>query len=162
MKTYDVLDVAHYIIAYSNEKNYGVSNLKLQKLLYFVQAHFLLNHPKRKPCFNEPIEAWDIGPVVVVVYLRYKQYGSCDIPTPSYYLEFKNDDIWSVEKRYYDDSVISPIDKKHINQIIDRVKDYAAVDLTEITQSQTPWRAALETESRIITNQAILDYFNSL
>lgn len=27
-----------YIIVYSNKKDYGVSNLKLQKLLYFVQA----------------------------------------------------------------------------------------------------------------------------
>ncbi len=33
--TYPVRD---YIIVYSNKKDYGVSNLKLQKLLYFVQA----------------------------------------------------------------------------------------------------------------------------
>ena len=84
MDAYDVLDVAHYIITYSNEKNYGISNLKLQKLLYFVQAHFLLNQPKHKPCFDEPIQAWDIGPVIVKVYLQYKQYGSSDIPTVTY------------------------------------------------------------------------------
>ena len=36
--TYPVRDVSHYIIVYSNERDYGVSNLKLQKLLYFVQA----------------------------------------------------------------------------------------------------------------------------
>ena len=34
--TYPVRDVSHYIIVYSNKKDYGVSNLKLQKLLYFV------------------------------------------------------------------------------------------------------------------------------
>lgn len=32
--TYPVRDVSHYIIVYSNKKDYGVSNLKLQKLLY--------------------------------------------------------------------------------------------------------------------------------
>lgn len=36
--TYPVRDVSHYIIVYSNKKDYGVSNLKLQKLLYFVQV----------------------------------------------------------------------------------------------------------------------------
>lgn len=41
--TYPVRDVSHYIIVYSNERDYGVSNLKLQKLLYFVQVFFLIN-----------------------------------------------------------------------------------------------------------------------
>lgn len=39
---YSVLDVSRHIINYSEEKDYGVSNLKLQKLLYFVQAYFML------------------------------------------------------------------------------------------------------------------------
>ena len=38
---YNALDVSRYIINYSNDKNYGISNLKLQKILYFVQAYFL-------------------------------------------------------------------------------------------------------------------------
>ena len=37
---YDVLEVSKYIINYSNEKQYGISNLKLQKILYLVQAFF--------------------------------------------------------------------------------------------------------------------------
>lgn len=40
--TYNVLDICRHIINYSDEKDYGVSNLKLQKLLYFVQAYFML------------------------------------------------------------------------------------------------------------------------
>lgn len=31
----NVLDVARYVVNYSNEKDYGISNLKLQKVLYF-------------------------------------------------------------------------------------------------------------------------------
>ena len=38
MKTpYNALDVAHYIVKYSNEHSYEISNIKLQELLYFVQ-----------------------------------------------------------------------------------------------------------------------------
>ena len=36
--SYKVLDVCKYVIDYSNEKEYGISNLKLQKILYFIQA----------------------------------------------------------------------------------------------------------------------------
>ena len=36
----NVLDVCRYIINYSNKKDYGISNLKLQKILYFIQAFF--------------------------------------------------------------------------------------------------------------------------
>lgn len=39
--TYNVLTVCRHIINFSNEKDYGISNLKLQKILYFVQAYFL-------------------------------------------------------------------------------------------------------------------------
>ena len=37
---YNAIDVAKYIVFYCIGKNYSISNLKLQKLLYFVQAYF--------------------------------------------------------------------------------------------------------------------------
>lgn len=39
--SYKVLDVCRHVINYSNEHDYGISNLKLQKVLYFIQAYFL-------------------------------------------------------------------------------------------------------------------------
>lgn len=50
---YDVLDVCRHIINYSEKEDYGVSNLKLQKLLYFVQAYFMLEKKDHAPCFHE-------------------------------------------------------------------------------------------------------------
>ena len=38
---YAVLDVARYAINYSWEINSPISNLKLQKILYLIQANFL-------------------------------------------------------------------------------------------------------------------------
>ena len=40
--SYDVLEVCRHVINYSNEKEYGISNLKLQKVLYFIQSYFLI------------------------------------------------------------------------------------------------------------------------
>ena len=58
-KIYNALDIARYIINYSIDNSYPVSNLKLQKLLYYVQANFLVN--KNKQCFYQEILNWDYG-----------------------------------------------------------------------------------------------------
>lgn len=47
--TYDALDIAAYIVQYCHETGTIVSNLKLQKILYFLQAEFLVN--KDECCF---------------------------------------------------------------------------------------------------------------
>lgn len=75
---YDVLDVCRYVIGYCNANDYPISNLKLQKLLYFIQAYFLTQ--LGRPCFAEDIEAWDFGPVVPEAYHQYKQFGAGSIP----------------------------------------------------------------------------------
>lgn len=43
---YNVLDISRYIINKSIEINKPVNNLKLQKLLYYVQANFLIKENK--------------------------------------------------------------------------------------------------------------------
>ena len=48
---YDVQDVAEYVITYSEVKDYGISNLKLQKILYLILAYSLIH--TKKPCFSE-------------------------------------------------------------------------------------------------------------
>ena len=40
---YSALDVARYIIWYCKKQGYSISNLKLPKILYFVQANFLVS-----------------------------------------------------------------------------------------------------------------------
>jgi uncharacterized phage-associated protein len=67
-------EVAKYII-----KSLPVDNLKLQKLLYYSQAVYLVLNDKT-PLFPENIEAWDYGPVVPPVYREYKPYGFDILP----------------------------------------------------------------------------------
>lgn len=76
------LDIAKNIINLYNAKvdelgcNYGITkeyitNLKLQKLLYYVQAICLTIFNKK--AFKEKILAWSYGPVINEVYQYYKQ-----------------------------------------------------------------------------------------
>lgn len=156
---YSVLDVCRYVINYSNDKDYGISNLKLQKVLYFIQAYFLISTPEQ--CFRERIEAWDFGPVVPEAYREYKQFGSSNIPNVSYYVEMNFDDFWKSKVKKYRSEVILDGDKKRIEAVVDRFSDHSATDLVEITHNQAPWMDAyVPNRNNEITPQAIKEYFN--
>lgn len=167
--SYDVLDVCRFVINYSNEKGYGISNLKLQKVLYFIQAYYLSYTDKQQPCFGEVIEAWDFGPVVPVAYKEYKQFGSGDIPTIKTYtnINFEKDnlsfeDLWNADYFEYDENCINEKDRAIISSVVDKFSKYSASDLVKLTHNQAPWRSAYEKYmNNEITNESIRGYFGN-
>lgn len=153
---YEALLIARFAINYSNKKEYGISNLKLQKILYFIQAYFLIT--VNKPCFSDSIEAWDFGPVVPVVYHEFKQFGSGNIPKiDSYFMG----NIFDVKVKKFNDSSIDDCDKRNIESVIDEFKDFSATDLVKLTHSQDPWKNAyVPFANNVITNESIKEFFN--
>ena len=82
---YPVLSIANKILAYgaaANDEGELFSNMKLQKLLYYVQGFHIAVF--NRPLFNEDIEAWMYGPVVPAVYEYYQENGneSCIMKNP--------------------------------------------------------------------------------
>lgn len=139
---YSAYDVAHYIIQKFNEMNKAISNLKLQKVLYFIQAEFLVDI--NKPCFFEEIEAWDFGPVVPTVYRKYKIYGSANIPFNSY------------EKKIF----FLENDRKRIDEMIEQCSNFSASALVEITHRQSPWIESYKKgRNSVITRESIRSFF---
>lgn len=136
MKTYNVLDIARYVINYCNDNNFHISNLKLQKILYFIQAGFYLN--KGNECFKENIEAWKYGPVIPEVYHEFKQYGSTNIPYISEYMDFSGG-IFNCKSVRYNEDIIDDADKIIINELINNCNKYTASQLVDITHKQKPW-----------------------
>ena len=67
------LDVAKYIVNESTQNNYQISNLKLQKILFFLQREFLKHD---KEAFEDDIEAWQFGSVIPVVYQEFCMFGA--------------------------------------------------------------------------------------
>lgn len=121
--SYRVLDVCRHVINYSNERDYGISNLKLQKVLYFIQAYFLIEKKDHTPSFEEKIEAWNFGPVVPKAYLEYKQYGNGDIPTIKSYIVLDEDNIWNSKRVKFEDTAITVEDKALIDKVVDKFAD---------------------------------------
>lgn len=140
--SYDVLEVCRHVINYSNEQDYGISNLKLQKVLYLIQAYFLIDKTKNASCFDDKIEAWDFGPVIPCAYNEYKQYANGNIPTIESYYLFDTDNIWNTKRVKYNDDVITDEDKNRINKVVDKFSGYSATDLVAITHRQSPWMDA--------------------
>lgn len=144
---YNALSVAKYILDFCKNLQVGISNLKLQKILYFVQAEFLVSTPNHIPCFSDAIEAWDFGPVVPSVYHEYKVYGNAIIP------QNDDDNSWCYQR-------IRPEDQSMINGIVEEAAKYSAAQLVQITHNQTPWKNAYRKGfNNEISNAAILDFF---
>lgn len=123
---YSALQIAEYIVMRADRKGMSVSTLSLGKLLYFIQAQFLVS--QGKPCFDDVIEARDFGPAVPAVYSRYEIYGNWRIPAPS-------------RARY---KMPDEEDRKLIDGIMDAGCRYSNRDLTEFTRNQMPWRRAYQ------------------
>jgi uncharacterized phage-associated protein len=130
-------EVAKYII-----KSLAVDNLKLQKLLYYSQAVYLVLHDK-EPLFMEDIEAWDYGPVIPPVYHEYKQYGFETIPPTEEQSALDFEQMRAVDMTLACFGVLSG--PALINQ----------------THYEDPWKNAYHPgrPSGIITVEAIYDFF---
>ena len=149
---YKAIDVARHIVNYTNEQGKTVSNLKLQKLLYFVQGFFLALLDR--PCFSDEIEAWDFGPVVPVVHRNFKEFGSNSIP--------KVTTVYDCEKETFIEYIdsIDELDKRLINAITDNMSKYSATRLVEITHNQAPWKKVYKPYmNNIISTDSIKECF---
>ena len=140
---YEVQLIARYVINRCTQKKRPISNLKLQKILYFVQAEFLVG--MGKACFDDNIEAWTYGPVVPSVYFEYRIFGSTNIPDQG------DDGFESISRQ----------DKGRLDAIIDAAAKYSASSLVEITHRQSPWKNAYRRNDNVIKQSEIKEYFAS-
>ena len=70
---YDPRAVANLLLDVAAEDEIAVSNLALQKLLYFAHGHFLIQ--TGRPLVQGAFEAWNNGPVHPAVYHAFKSAG---------------------------------------------------------------------------------------
>lgn len=73
MPNINAIEMAHYILGYASRKQIPVTNLKLQKLLFFCQGWYLAS--KGSLLFSESFEAWPKGPAIYDVWSAFKGFG---------------------------------------------------------------------------------------
>lgn len=76
---YGIRQLSNWILDYAEEEGVELSNMSLNKLLYFAYEFSLVRHSHKLT--NARIEAWEHGPVFREVYRSFKENGNRPIKT---------------------------------------------------------------------------------
>lgn len=131
--------IADFYIWKSAKENKPITNKKLQKLLYYAQAWYLVL--ENKPLFREDIEAWVHGPTVRDVYFTYKDCG-----------------YGPITKEVNDDIVNELKEQKAVLEGVWNVYGKFDADyLEELTHNEEPWQKAREGLEGHIASSNLID-----
>ena len=145
MSALTALDVAKYIVDYHQKRKSEINNLKVQKLLYFVDASFMKKN-NGISLFHDDFEAWDYGPVIDEVYEHYKGNGS----RPILLFNFLSDAEITVEV------------KNLIEKVVTHFWDTDAWELVDKTHKQDPWLKNYQSNQKnVIPKKEIFAYFQN-
>lgn len=148
-KLYDATDIAKWFVAWAEDEEANLSNLKLQKLLYYTQGSSL--GERGVPVFRDPIVAWSHGPVVVDVYHEYKHFGGQEV-TLAEDADFSWDD--------YDSET-----EKLLIRVWNTYGAISAWKLRNMTHDEPPWQkhfTDVAFSSPEIPIEDLQDYFSSI
>ena len=137
------LNIAKVLLSLSNpEVGDVITNLKLQKLLYYCQGFHIAMFDKH-PLFEEDVLAWQYGPVVPEVYHIYKENGSTGIiPDPKDEADLDN---------------LSKKQMKLIKEVYKVYGQYSALRLMNMTHKESPW---IDTNlGNVISRKKMYEYF---
>ncbi|MBE6598558.1 MAG: DUF4065 domain-containing protein [Ruminococcaceae bacterium] len=135
----DSIWLANYVISLFEDRDAPITNLKLQKVLYYIQGYFYRWFGK--PAFLDDIYHWQYGPVVPVVYYAYNDNGSD-----------------SLESRLIlPGCEIEDREKELISAIVKKCSGISTSRLVSMTHSETPWR--ITGSGDIIDKSSIEKYF---
>jgi uncharacterized phage-associated protein len=112
-----VFDVARYIL----ERQGPVTTLKLQKLVYYVQAWAIANG---SPLFNDAIKAWAQGPVVPALFHAHKGRRSVTV-----------DDMGARAP-----ASLTEQQRAHIDSVLAYYGNLPPAYLSKLTHFESPWR----------------------
>jgi len=142
MATLTCFDVANYFLTLANEDvGDSISNLKLQKLVYYAQGFSLAL--RDEVLFDETIEAWAHGPAIRELYHKYKDNGANAIDKPR-----------DVDFTKYEEDV-----KSLLNQVYEEYGQFSAWKLRDMSHEEEPWKRGNAGLDKIISNEVLKDYF---
>lgn len=137
LSAYDV--AKYFLLLVSEDEGDVISNLKLQKLLYYAQGFSLAIFDE--PLFPEKVEAWIHGPVVPEAYHKYKIYGRQSIS-------------------YHGDADLSKFNedaKELLDEVYEVYGQFSASMLRNFTHEEPPWKDTPAGEE--ITLDSMKKYF---
>lgn len=142
---YNALDIAKKIINKTDvERGDSITNLKLQKMLYYMQGFWLAVFDR--PLFDEDIEAWMYGPVVPSVYEEYKSYEKRAIDI------IEHGTVISLSSEEEEDL---------FNEVYDVYNQYSATALIDMTHGEMPWATTTVGKGHVIDRNKMRVFFKT-
>jgi len=137
------IDVAKLFLLWARRDGDLITNLKMQKLLYYAQAWHLVFF--KRQLFSDAIEAWSFGPVVPEAYRFFKRYKAAPISCEG------NDISGELTKNQM----------QFLNDFYGKFIGLSAHELVNISHSEDPWRDAFHKRgpSSIITNESMRSFY---
>ncbi|MEI7810327.1 MAG: type II toxin-antitoxin system antitoxin SocA domain-containing protein [bacterium] len=142
--------IADYLLIKSKKEGVPITNKRLQKLLYYIQAwHLAIN---KKPIFEDRIEAWIHGPAIRSIYEEYKSFVASPI-------------VKEVDPKISDDLGVTNIN--FIDRIVKAYSIYDTATLEYMTHAEEPWKIARqgieanESSSNEITQDSMKIYYSN-
>lgn len=135
----NAVSLSNYVISLFEERNAAVTNLKLQKVLYYIQGYFYRHFDKA--AFSEEIYNWQYGPVVPVVYYQYNNNGYFPLASRS----------------PIDGCDLAECEKKLIKSIVEKCSSIPTSTLVTMTHSENPWKNS--SLGYVISKKVIESYF---
>lgn len=148
---FDPRIIGNEVLDRADAKGRALTNLDLQKIVYFLHGHFLRRH--NRPLVRGEFEAWPYGPVHRVMYDSFKVYN--DTPIDGRATAF--DPIRRATRE------LPALEDKDALELIDDVLgfylDMTTWSLVELTHSSgTPWSRTVEmSEGRVNVGMKISD-----
>jgi uncharacterized phage-associated protein len=129
---YDPRRLANLILDFADREGVRVSNLALQKLLYFAHAGYLIKH--KRPLVSGVFEAWQLGPVQPVVYTLFKAHGKAPITSRAKRMNFKSGTEESLPE------IGDPAVRKYARRFVEEFAHFSSGQLVRMTHAKNgPW-----------------------
>lgn len=139
---YAAKDIANKLLVMADRGGELMTNMKLQKMLYYQQGFHLAYFGT--PLFTEDIEAWMYGPVVPEVYAAYKEFGRNGLTGDA-------------------DHVVTLEDKEEalFDEVMTVYGRYSAIGLMNMSHEEMPWKTTAVGEGNVITLDKMMEFFRS-
>ena len=125
--------IANYFLDRADDEYLGISQMKLQKLVYIAYGWNLAVNGTR--LFHESIEAWDHGPVIPSLYHEFKHFKSD--PIDEWATQFDLDTFEEIEPVIDEDDLDTNI---ILDYVWESYKKYSSAALRRKThEADTPW-----------------------
>lgn len=141
----NVSDVAKYFLEkdIKADGENGISNLKLQKLVYYAQGFSLALF--ENALFDEKIEAWQHGPVTPSLYREYSANNGNIIP------HVENPDF---------NPGFTGAQVELLDEVFEVFGQFSAWKLRDMTHEEKPWLDN-ERHAGVISHAEMVEYFKT-